>query len=69
MLDLINVKRLDSLMVMFYMENHIRNTFYEFQYSDIEFTDGTQDDFSGTLNIQNGQAIITIDGDTQLHIL
>ena len=40
-------------------------TSMNFNTGEIEFTDGTQFDFSGTLNIQNGQLILTIDGDTQ----
>jgi hypothetical protein len=63
--ELITVQRLDSLNGDVLYGESYSITSMNFNTGEIEFTDGTQADFSGTLNIQNGQLILTIDGDTQ----
>jgi hypothetical protein len=63
--DLINVQRLDRLNGDLLYGESYDITSMNFNTGEIEFTDGTEADFSGTLNIQNGQLVLTIDGDTQ----
>ena len=63
--ELITVQRLDSLNGDVLYGESYEITSMNFNTGEIEFTDGTQADFSGTLNIENGQLILTIDGDTQ----
>ena len=63
--DLITVQRLDSLNGDVLYGESYDITSMNFNTGEIEFTDGTEADFSGILNIQNGQLILTIDGETQ----
>ena len=63
--DLIDVQRLDRLNGDLLYGESYDITSINFNTGEIDFTDGTEADFSGTLNIQNGQLILTIDGDTQ----
>ena len=63
--DLITVQRLDALNGDVLYGESYTITSMNFNTGEIEFTDGTEADFSGTLNIQNGQLVLTIDGDTQ----
>ena len=63
--DLIDVQRLDRLNGDLLYGESYDITLINFNTGEIDFTDGTEADFSGTLNIQNGQLILTIDGDTQ----
>ena len=63
--ELITVKRLDRLNGDILYGESYDIVSMNFESGEIEFTDGTSADFSGTLNIENGQLILTIDGDTQ----
>jgi hypothetical protein len=63
--DLIDVQRLDRLNGDLLYGESYDITSINFNTGEIDFTDGTEADFSGTLNIQNGQLVLTIDGDTQ----
>lgn len=63
--ELITVKRLDRLNDDILYGESYDILSMNFNTGEIEFTDGTEADFSGTLNIENGQLILTIDGDTQ----
>jgi hypothetical protein len=63
--ELVTVKRLDRLNDnVLYGESYTIISI-NFETGDIEFSDGKNATFSGTLNIQNGQLVLTIDGETQ----
>ena len=63
--ELIDVQRLDRLNGDILYGESYDIISMNFNTGEIEFSDGTDADFSGTLNIQDGQLILTIDGDTQ----
>ena len=63
--ELITVQRLDRLNGDILYGESYDILSMNFNTGEIEFTDGTEADFSGTLNIQNGQLILTIDGVTE----
>ena len=63
--ELITVQRLDRLNGDILYGESYEITSMNFNTGEIEFTDGTEADFSGTLNIENGQLILTIDGETE----
>ncbi len=63
--DLIDVQRLDRLNGDLLYGESYDITSMNFNTGEIDFTDGTEADFSGTLNIQSGQLVLTIDGETQ----
>ena len=67
--ELITVQRLDRLNGDILYGESYDILSMNFNTGEIEFTDGTNADFSGILNIQNGQLILTINGDTQYSYL
>ena len=67
--QLITVERLDRLNGDILYGESYDIISMNFESGEIEFTDGTEADFSGTLNIENGQLILTINGETQFAYL